>query len=136
MYRLRASRRVVGILRAVDTRIPITHAQTNGYPQSNGAMPLRFFANSKDNTPETKSFDPDMMQYLVCPITKGPLVYDNESNKIISTEVDVIYNVSHDGIPDFVPMHADITDERVSNPNEPSDAEIEEIMKRIPISDF
>ncbi len=42
--------------------------------------------------------DPKLLDILVCPVTKGPLVYDRESNELISRSAKLAYPVV-DGIP-------------------------------------
>ncbi len=42
--------------------------------------------------------DPKLLQILVCPVTKGPLVYNKETNELISKSARLAYPVK-DGIP-------------------------------------
>jgi uncharacterized protein len=42
--------------------------------------------------------DPKLLEILVCPITKGPLVYDKEKHELISKSARLAYPV-RDGIP-------------------------------------
>ena len=42
--------------------------------------------------------DVKLLEILVCPVTKGPLVYDRENNELISKSAKLIYPV-RDGIP-------------------------------------
>lgn len=42
--------------------------------------------------------DPKLLQILVCPVTKGPLVYNKASNELISKSARLAYPV-RDGIP-------------------------------------
>lgn len=42
--------------------------------------------------------DPKLLEILVCPITKGPLLLDNEANELISKSAMLAYPV-RDGIP-------------------------------------
>lgn len=42
--------------------------------------------------------DPKLLQILVCPVTKGPLVYNKASNELISKSARLAYQVK-DGIP-------------------------------------
>lgn len=42
--------------------------------------------------------DPKLLQILVCPVTKGPLVYNKTSNEFISKSARLAYPVK-DGIP-------------------------------------
>lgn len=42
--------------------------------------------------------DPKLLQILVCPITKGPLIFNKASNELISKSAKLAYPVK-DGIP-------------------------------------
>ena len=42
--------------------------------------------------------DPKLLEILVCPVTKGPLVYDREKQELISKSARLAYPV-RDGIP-------------------------------------
>ena len=42
--------------------------------------------------------DPKLLEILVCPVTKGPLVYDKQKQELISKAARLAYPV-RDGIP-------------------------------------
>ena len=42
--------------------------------------------------------DPKLLEILVCPITKGPLVYDKDKQELISKAARLAYPI-RDGIP-------------------------------------
>jgi uncharacterized protein len=42
--------------------------------------------------------DPKLLEMLVCPVTKGPLIYDRERGELISRGARLAYPV-RDGIP-------------------------------------
>jgi uncharacterized protein YbaR (Trm112 family) len=42
--------------------------------------------------------DPKLLEILVCPVTKGPLVYDKDKQELISKSARLAYPV-RDGIP-------------------------------------
>jgi uncharacterized protein YbaR (Trm112 family) len=42
--------------------------------------------------------DPKLLEMLVCPVTKGPLVYDREHNELVSRSARLAYPI-RDGIP-------------------------------------
>lgn len=42
--------------------------------------------------------DTKLLQILVCPVTKGPLIYKKSSNELISTSARLAYPI-RDGIP-------------------------------------
>jgi uncharacterized protein len=42
--------------------------------------------------------DSKLLQILVCPVTKGPLIYDKKANELISQSARLAYPI-RDGIP-------------------------------------
>lgn len=42
--------------------------------------------------------DPKLLEILVCPLTKGPLIYDREKQELISKKAGLAYPI-RDGIP-------------------------------------
>ena len=42
--------------------------------------------------------DPKLLEILVCPLTKGPLVYDREKQELVSERARLAYPI-RDGIP-------------------------------------
>lgn len=42
--------------------------------------------------------DPKLLQILVCPVTKGPLIYNKATNELISKSARLAYPI-RDGIP-------------------------------------
>ena len=53
--------------------------------------------------------DPRLLEVLVCPRTKGPLVYDRANNELISRAAGLAYPI-RDGIPIMLPEEARILD--------------------------
>lgn len=49
--------------------------------------------------------DPQLLDILVCPVTKGPLEYDRESQELISKKAGLAFPV-RDGIPIMLPDEA------------------------------
>lgn len=49
--------------------------------------------------------DPRLLEILVCPVTKGPLIYDREHDELISKKAGLAYPV-RDGIPIMLPDEA------------------------------
>jgi uncharacterized protein YbaR (Trm112 family) len=47
---------------------------------------------------EPAPIDPRLLEILVCPVTKGPLVYDRAAGELISRAAGLAYPV-RDGIP-------------------------------------
>jgi uncharacterized protein YbaR (Trm112 family) len=44
------------------------------------------------------TIDPKLLEILVCPLTKGPLVYDRERQELVSEKAKLAYPI-RDGIP-------------------------------------
>jgi len=42
--------------------------------------------------------DPKLLEILVCPVTKGPLVYDRQKEELVSRSARLAYPI-RDGIP-------------------------------------
>ena len=60
---------------------------------------------------ESKSgVDPKFLEYLVCPLTKGPLRYDSERNELISDSARRAYPI-RDGVPIMLEDEARILDD-------------------------
>ena len=49
--------------------------------------------------------DPRLLEILVCPLTNGPLEYDQNSSELISRKAGLAYPV-RDGIPIMLPEEA------------------------------
>ncbi len=45
-----------------------------------------------------RTMDTKLLELLVCPVTKGPLVYDREKQELISRSARLAYPI-HDGLP-------------------------------------
>lgn len=55
--------------------------------------------NADDGRPTTAAaFDRRMLEFLVCPVTRGPLVYDPAGQRLVSKGARLAYPI-HDGIP-------------------------------------
>ena len=55
--------------------------------------------------PRPPAVDPRLLEILVCPVTKGPLVYDRDKGELISHSAGLAYPV-RDGIPIMLPDEA------------------------------
>lgn len=49
--------------------------------------------------------DPRLLEILVCPVTKGPLIYDPEAQELISRKAGLAYPI-RGGIPIMLPDEA------------------------------
>jgi uncharacterized protein len=54
--------------------------------------------------------DPKLLEILICPLSKGPLVYDREKQELVSRSGGIAYPI-RDGIPIMLPGEArELTD--------------------------
>lgn len=51
---------------------------------------------------QSSEVDRKLLERLVCPLTKGPLVYDRERQELISEQAKLAYPI-RDGIPIMLP---------------------------------
>ncbi|XP_077066769.1 protein preY, mitochondrial [Siphateles boraxobius] len=54
---------------------------------------------------ESQSFDVSLLEFLVCPLSKKPLRYDERSNELINEDLGIAYPII-DGIPNMIPQDA------------------------------
>jgi uncharacterized protein YbaR (Trm112 family) len=55
--------------------------------------------------PAGGAVDPQLLEILVCPVTKGPLRYDRERGELVSESARLAYPI-RDGIPIMLPDEA------------------------------
>ena len=58
---------------------------------------------------DTVAVDPKLLEILVCPVTKGPLIYDRVAGELVSRAAGLAYPV-RDGIPIMLPDEARVLD--------------------------
>lgn len=46
----------------------------------------------------TDGLDPKLLEVLICPISRGPLIYDAEASELVSKKAGVAYPI-RDGVP-------------------------------------
>jgi hypothetical protein len=54
--------------------------------------------NEEEGPVTTRKVDPKLLEILVCPMTKGPLRYDEKAQELISDQAGLAYPI-RDGIP-------------------------------------
>lgn len=67
-------------------------------------------------TQKRTAVDPKLLEILVCPLTKGPLRYDEEHQELISEKAGLAYPI-RDGIPIML-----VDEARELDPEEPKPA--------------
>ncbi len=58
---------------------------------------------------DAAEIDPRLLEVLVCPVTRGPLVYDRERAELISEGARLAYPI-RDGVPIMLPEEARMLD--------------------------
>jgi uncharacterized protein len=53
----------------------------------------------------SKDVDPKLLEVLVCPVTRGPLVYDRKANELVSKSARLAYPI-REGVPIMLPDEA------------------------------
>ncbi|XP_038255654.1 protein preY, mitochondrial [Dermochelys coriacea] len=61
--------------------------------------------------PQPKAFDPAVLEFLVCPLSKQPLRYEASTNELINKELGIAYPII-DGIPNMIPQAARMIDRK------------------------
>jgi uncharacterized protein YbaR (Trm112 family) len=67
-------------------------------------------APSVPNAPHAAAIDPRLLEVLICPVTRAPLVYDRARGELISRAARLAYPV-RDGVPVMLPEDARPLDE-------------------------
>jgi uncharacterized protein YbaR (Trm112 family) len=49
--------------------------------------------------------DPKLLEILICPVTKGPLIYDREKQELVSRVAGLAYPIRN-GVPIMLPSEA------------------------------
>ncbi|WP_397398889.1 Trm112 family protein [Phenylobacterium sp.] len=58
------------------------------------------------STPETNvDVDPRLLEILICPVSRGPLIYDREKAELVSAKARLAYPI-RDGVPIMLPEDA------------------------------
>ncbi|NXS99570.1 PREY protein, partial [Jacana jacana] len=55
--------------------------------------------------------EPSLLRFLVCPLSKRPLRYDEATNELINEELGIAYPII-DGIPNMIPEAARTTQKK------------------------
>ncbi|KAM5282693.1 protein preY, mitochondrial isoform 1-T1 [Hipposideros larvatus] len=55
-----------------------------------------------------QAFDPALLEFLVCPLSKKPLRYEASTNELVNEELGIAYPII-DGIPNMIPQAARMT---------------------------
>ena len=66
--------------------------------------------------------DTKLLELLVCPVTKGPLIYQRDTQELLSRSARLAYPI-RDGIPTLLEHEArPLTEDEAARPSAPPDA--------------
>uniref|UniRef100_A0A8V0Y1G7 Protein preY, mitochondrial n=1 Tax=Gallus gallus TaxID=9031 RepID=A0A8V0Y1G7_CHICK len=69
-------------------------------------------ASGQERGPEPgRPLEPSLLRFLVCPLSKRPLRYEESTNELINEELGIAYPII-DGIPNMIPEAARTTRKR------------------------
>lgn len=66
-------------------------------------------ADETDTTTGTRT-DPRLLELLICPVTRSPLVYDRAAQELVSKRAQLAYPI-RDGLPIMLESEARVIDE-------------------------
>jgi len=79
-----------------------------------------FSDDVKDEAPpQHHHFDTSLLQFLVCPLSKNPLTYNEKTNELVNEELGIAYPIL-DGIPNMIPQDARLIQKEPDAPTEPT----------------
>ena len=85
---------------------------TNSLPPTPGVWMHQGHRNLQDKNERKEkpphTFDPVLLEFLVCLLSKKPLRYEALTNELINEELGVAYSII-DGIPNMIPQAARMT---------------------------
>jgi uncharacterized protein YbaR (Trm112 family) len=62
------------------------------------------------DSPPAATVDPRLLEILVCPVSRGPLVYDRAKGELVSKTARLAYPI-RDGVPVMLPEEARALDD-------------------------
>ena len=66
--------------------------------------------SDKTETPNAVRTDPKLLELLICPVTRTPLIYDRAAQELISKRAQLAYPI-RDGLPIMLESEARLLDE-------------------------
>ncbi|KAJ1206131.1 hypothetical protein NDU88_001540 [Pleurodeles waltl] len=70
---------------------------------------------SKDTGERQKGFDLSLLDFLVCPLSRKPLRYEEATNELINEDLGIAYPII-DGIPNMIPQDARMIQRETTGP--------------------
>ncbi len=54
--------------------------------------------STDQNSSPASGIDPRLLEVLICPVSRGPLVYDKKTNELVSKKANLAFPI-RDGVP-------------------------------------
>ncbi|KAL5466794.1 hypothetical protein EMCRGX_G030943 [Ephydatia muelleri] len=83
---------------------------------SNFLLPLTLIRRFSSAAPI--ALDQELLNVLVCPLSKEPLRYDESANKLVNDKLGVVYSII-EGVPNLVPESAKLRKPSAENESGP-----------------
>ncbi|XP_067413263.1 protein preY, mitochondrial [Emydura macquarii macquarii] len=71
-------------------------------------------SSDRPSQEQPQAFDPALLEFLVCPLSKKPLRYEESTNELINKELGIAYPII-DGIPNMIPQAARMIDRKAQD---------------------
>ncbi|KAL0968550.1 hypothetical protein UPYG_G00268340 [Umbra pygmaea] len=79
------------------------------------AGPLPVYGRDLTGGKDISSFDTSLLQFLVCPLSKKQLRYEEKTNELINEELGIAYPIIN-GIPNMIPTDARLIQKNTESP--------------------
>ncbi|XP_051548439.1 protein preY, mitochondrial-like [Myxocyprinus asiaticus] len=94
------------VLRRLVTGVLSVHRSVNYQPLLSARSSVKIQQSSwTDGLKDSQAFDVSILEFLVCPLSKKTLRYDEKNNQLINEELGIAYPII-DGIPNMIPQDA------------------------------
>ncbi|XP_024430621.2 protein preY, mitochondrial [Desmodus rotundus] len=97
---------IVGLPSALRSTRALPSAVARRCLRGSGSQPSADQSEGTEGPP--RAFDPVLLEFLVCPLSKKPLRYEASTNELINEELGIAYPII-DGIPNMIPQAARMT---------------------------
>nr|ACO08812.1 preY, mitochondrial precursor [Oncorhynchus mykiss] len=84
-----------------------------------GVRPLPVSARHLTDVKDALPFDTSLLEFLVCPLSKKQLRYEEKTDELINEELRIAYPII-DGIPNMIPTDARLIKNDPETPVEPA----------------
>ena len=85
--------------------IPLSFIKSSHFITDSAVFNLNNENEHRIKKQETGNINEDFLKNMVCPLTKKPLIYDNQRQLLINNELLIGYKIEN-GIPNMIPTEA------------------------------